>query len=434
MMRSLGSLPAPLLVAACLTLPACFGHVELEACTFTDPTGIDDPHAPSTSTSGGAASDPGMTITGTSHSSTDTGGESGSDGATASSDGTTGDETTGATGLPIDPPPAVRDLQCDPPVADEVGPVLCTYVVSPDAVEANLLDDGEVVASGPAGAPLVFPVTSAPHNNPGSTISVVVRDGVGQSAETSIYQPSAVKDSGSKVWTTLEPNDGQFSAGGGVALQGGYVIGAGVHWTNGAGVGTLRRYDKAGQWLASNEGWSKPHTDWTKRAELQPGMLGLTGVAVDAGQNVIAVGTAIVKSEPRMYLARFDPDGDLDWEVLGEVATEARAVGVQPDGTIWVAGAVRTGVAPERWDLAVWVYGADKVAHGQDIYNDRWTWTRSAMNAAARSRCCRAAASSSRARARCTTDRTSPGPFAVWRSCTRARASASASGRQRATS
>jgi hypothetical protein len=31
---------------------------------------------------------------------------------------------------------------------------------------------------------------------------------------------------------------------------------------------------------------------------------------------------------------------------------------------------VRTGVGPERWDLAVWVYGPDKQAHGQDIYND----------------------------------------------------------------
>mgnify|MGYP000019270480 CR=1 FL=1 len=45
-------------------------------------------------------------------------------------------------------------------------------------------------------------------------------------------------------------------------------------------------------------------------------------------------------------------------------------MGVQPDGTIWVAGAVRTVDVPERWDLATWVYGPDKQAHGEATYND----------------------------------------------------------------
>jgi hypothetical protein len=176
--------------------------------------------------------------------------------------------TTGETGLPIDPPPAVWDLVCDPEIADEVGPVTCTYQVSPDAVEADLLDDGVVVATGPAGAPLVFPVTSAPHNNPGSELTIVVRDAAGQTAQTSIYQPAVVQDPGSKVWTTQEPNDGQASMAGGVALQGKNVIAAGVHWTNGNLVGTLRRYDLGGTWIGTDDGWSKKHTDWTKRPEL----------------------------------------------------------------------------------------------------------------------------------------------------------------------
>ena len=41
----------------------------------------------------------------------------------------------------------------------------------------------------------------------------------GQTAQTSIWQPSTVQDPGSKVWTTQEPNDGQASSAGGVALQ-----------------------------------------------------------------------------------------------------------------------------------------------------------------------------------------------------------------------
>ena len=99
-------------------------------------------------------------------------------------------------------------------------------------------------------------------------------------------------------------------------------------------------------------------------------VVGLTGVAVDADLNIITVGIAFVAGEPRMYLARFHPDATLHWEVLGELPTEAHGVGVQADGTIWVAGAVRTNDVPERWDLATWVYGPDKQAHGQDIYND----------------------------------------------------------------
>ena len=54
----------------------------------------------------------------------------------------------------------------------------------------------------------------------------------------------------------------------------------------------------------------------------------------------------------------------------GLVGTEARGVGVQPDGTIYVAGAKRTGVNPERWDMEVSVYGADKTAYGPISYSD----------------------------------------------------------------
>jgi len=56
--------------------------------------------------------------------------------------------------------------------------------------------------------------------------------------------------------------------------------------------------------------------------------------------------------------------------VLGELPTQAYGVGVQADGRIWVAGAVRTSAGPDKWDLATWIHGPDKQAHGQDIYND----------------------------------------------------------------
>ena len=376
MIRPRHARPVLAVLATCLFVNVgCYGNVELEACTISETYCDDEEHTAGPSSSTGSAA---LTDGSASTTATDAGGSAGvtdtgvNAGATDTSGETGGGETDGGdvSGLPIDPPPDVWDLVCDPEIADEVGAVTCTYLASADAVEADLLDDGEVIATGPAGAPLVFPVTSAPHNNPGSEITVMVRDAAGQTSQTSIYQPAVVKDPGSKVWTTQEPNDGQASVAGGVALQAGYVVTGGVHMTNGKLVGTLRRYDKAGQYVASAEGWTKTHTDWTARPELKTAALGLTGVAVDAEQNIIVVGNANVAGEPRMYVARFHPDGTLAWELLGEVPTEARAVGVQPDGTIWVAGAVRTSTGPDRWDLAVWVYGPDKQAHGQDVYSD----------------------------------------------------------------
>ncbi|MBL9107504.1 MAG: hypothetical protein JNL82_41845 [Myxococcales bacterium] len=373
MLWSLGSPPAPRLLAllALLASPvpvACFGHVELEACTFTDPTYCEDTPAGSSGATGTATSDAEPATSGTS----DTGAAAdGGAGVTDTGGDTAGGEDTGGlTALPIDPPPTVSGLVCDPEIAYEPGPYQCTYQVSADAVVADLLDDGVVVATVPAGAPLIFPITSAPLNNPGSELTVVVRDAADQTAQTSLYHPAVLLDPGSKVWTTQEPNDGMTSIARGVALQDGYVTTAGSHWSNDKLVGTLRRYDKAGQYIASAEGWTRTHTDWTARPELKTAALTLMGVAVDAEQNIITVGTAYINDEPRMYVARFDADGTLDWEVLGEVPTEARSVGVQPDGTIWVAGDVRTDDTPERWDLAVWVYGPDKQAHGQDIYKD----------------------------------------------------------------
>jgi len=149
-------------------------------------------------------------------------------------------------------------------------------------------------------------------------------------------------------WTTIEPNDGAFSFAGAVALQGDFVIAAGVHYKNPLVIGTLRRYDQGGVWKPSDVGWSKSHSDWTKIAWLKSGNLGPTGLAVDAEQHIILVGIGFENGEPRRYVARFHPDGTLDWELPGPVGTEARSVGVQPDGTIYVAGAKRTSNASAR--------------------------------------------------------------------------------------
>ena len=41
-----------------------------------------------------------------------------------------------------------------------------------------------------------------------------------------------------------------------------------------------------------------------------------------------------------------------------------------PDGTIYVAGARRTRVNPDRWDLEVSVLGPDKTAYGPFVFSD----------------------------------------------------------------
>ena len=372
MIRRLGLPAAPLLAVACLALPvplACFGNVEIEACTYTDPTGCDDAASAAASSTGATPGDA-VTTSGTTSGSGGTTGEGGSAGATTTADDTAASSGTDTLGEPVDPPPTIADLACDPEVADEVGATVCTYTASADAVAADLLDDGEVIASGPASGSVIFPVTSGPNNNPGSEITVTVRDEAGQTASASLYQASTVKDPGTEKWTTIEPNDGAFSSAGAVALQGDYVIAAGVHYKNPLVIGTLRRYDQGGVWKPSDVGWSKSHGDWTKIAWLKAGNLGPTGLAVDAEQNIILVGIGFENGEPRRYVARFHPDGSLDWELPGPVGTEARGVGVQPDGTIYVAGAKRTSVNPERWDMEISVYGAEKTAYGPIPYSD----------------------------------------------------------------
>jgi hypothetical protein len=369
MIRDLG-LASPLLVVACLALPvpvACFGNVELEACTFTDPTGCDDAASAAASSTGAAPGGEEVTTSGTTSGNAGTTGEGESAGATTTTTGDTGSDTSGP---PIDLPPTIDDLACDPEAVDEVGPTVCTYKASADAVMADLLDDGEVIASGTASGSVIFPVTSGPNNNPGSMITVTVRDEAGQTASASLYQASTVKEPGSEKWTTIEPNDGAFSTAGAVALQGDFVLAAGVHYKNPQVIGTLRRYDQGGVWTPSDVGWSKSHGDWTKLAWLKAASFGPTGLAVDAEQNIILVGTAFEDGEPRRYVARFHSNGALDWEVPGPVGTEARGVGLQPDGTIYVAGARRTGTNPDRWDMEVSVYGADKTAYGPIPYSD----------------------------------------------------------------
>lgn len=359
-------LAAPVCLAAVLT-PGCFDGAELAACgismTYCEmddgSTGGEGSGTSSSTGPGAMTTDPGS------------GGGSGSGGDTDASGSTDGSLTSAsASSEPIDPPPWIEDLACDPAMADEVGPTVVTYTASPDATWADLLDDGVVIASGPPGAPFVFPITSGPHNNPGSTLTVVVRDEGGQTAEASIYQPAVIKDPGSTVWTTIEPNDGMFSSGGAIALDGNNAIAVGVHWDNGQILAILRRYDLSGTWIGTSDGWTMRHPDWTKRVELKTANLGLNALAVDSERNIVAVGTAYVSGQPRMYVGRFEPGGGLLWEVLGPVGTEARGVGVLPDGSAYVTGAVRVKQGPDVWDMATWVYSPDKVAYGPDIFMD----------------------------------------------------------------
>lgn len=360
------------LLASALVIVACAEHtpeyqdlLDKFGSETTDGSGTTT-IATSNPTSGALA-----TTTGDGAGHTEAGEDSSSEIGSSTGDETDADDTTEASGtLPIDPPPTVENLACDPEAAQEIGPVTCNFDVSADVIAVELLDDGQVVAAGPAGGPLVFPVTSAPHNNPGSTITVRVRDAADQTAEDFIYHPSAVKDPGTEIWTKLEPNDGLLSVASAVALQGNYAIAAGVHWTNTKLVGTLRRYDLGGDWVATDEGWSKPHTEWTGLSWLETAYLGPTGLAVDAEGNIVLVAIAIADDQPRSYIARFLPDGTLDWEKPGLVGTEARGVGVQPDGTIYVAGARRTGVNPDRWDMEISVFGPDKTAYGPFPYSD----------------------------------------------------------------
>jgi hypothetical protein len=263
---------------------------------------------------------------------------------------------------------SVAIVEVDPVIANEVGPTVITYTASPGAVAADLLDDGVQIATGPVSGSFIFPVTSAPKNNPGSWLTVRVRDAEDQSAEDKEYQRSKVKEQGSQVWTTVD-GDGVFSTASAVALQDGHAVAAGFRVVNGVVLGTLRRYDKVGEWT-TDEGWSLSHTEWTKFDDLKTGGLSASGVAVDAELAIVLVGTSLIGGEQRMYVARFDPDGVLDWEARGEPGSGARGVGVLPDGTIYIAGSQRTSNNPDNFDMRTWVFDSDSTPYGFDSYKD----------------------------------------------------------------
>jgi len=342
-------------------LPACYSDTELQSCTHS-PTACDD--GPAT------AAQPGST----SSSSGETGGggtvpTTGAPATTTTDGATSTGEQPETTGESEDPPPWVSDVACDPPIAKEVGPTHVSYVTSDDAVEAELLREGVVIDTRPVGEPLVFAITGV-KNNPGSALTVRVRDVGGQTAESPpVYQPSEVPPAG-EIWQTLEPNDGEHSMGGGAAIQDGHALAAGVLYQAGQLVGTLRRYDDSGKWKPPADGWSKSHPTWTTSDELKAGSLGPSALAVDSDGAIILAATVFHTLEPRMYVARFHPNGDRHWEVLENEGTEARGVGVQLDGTIHVTGARRTSKVPERWDMVTWTYSADKTAHGFDVFSD----------------------------------------------------------------
>lgn len=352
------------------TLPGCYGDIELQACTYVEePTGCDDSLGPANAA--GSA----FTTGEAEGSGTEGGGASGGTAPTTTTPGaTTGSasETIGPpeTGEPVDDPPWIAEIACDPEIAKEVGPTVVTYTASPDAVEAELLDDGVVIATAPAGEPLVFPVIGAATNNPGSELTVRVRDAGGQTAEASIFQPSMVGPPGGEIWTAIEENDGQQSMGGAAALQDGLALAAGVVWDGMQILGTVRKFNGSGKWLDVAGAWSKPHPSWTGLTALKDAHLGPSALAIDAEGFIVLAATATKASGPRMYVARFFPGGELAWEVLHNVGTEARGVGVTPDGTIYVTGGIRTAVAPDRWDMATWVYGIDGTAYGVDEFRE----------------------------------------------------------------
>lgn len=355
---------AAFVILASSVLGGCYGDIELQACTYADePTGCSDGPgtAATTLTSPNGGTEGGGASGGTAPT---TGEPSATDGATTMT-GT----TASATSEPADdPPPWIADIACAPEIAEEVGPTLVTYTVSADAVEAELLDDGVVIATAPAGEPFVFPVISAATNNPGSLLTVRVRDEGGQTAEASVFQPSVVGPPGAEIWTTLEENDGKHSMGAAVALQNGLALAGGVVWDGVQILGTLRQFDNGGKWLDVPGAWSKPHPTWTSLTAIEKENLGPSALAVDAEGFIVLAATAITAGGPRMYVARFFPTGELVWELLHNPGTEARGVGVKPDGTIYVTGGIRTSATPERWDMATWVYAADKTAHGVDVF------------------------------------------------------------------
>jgi hypothetical protein len=235
MIRRLGLASAPLLAVACLALPvplACFGNVEIEACTFTDPTGCDD------AASAAASLDDGEVI---------------------------------ASG----PAERLGDLPGDQRAAQQPGQ----------------RDHGPRARRG--GADRVRDVASTSRARSRTRAPRSGRSSSRTTARSAGRPPSRCRA------TTSSP---RASTG-----------------KNPQVVGTLRRYDKGGRLDRHRRGVEQvARHDWTGLAWLKAGSFGPTGLAVDAEGNIILVGIGFDNDQPRSYVARFHPDGTLDWEKPGD--------------------------------------------------------------------------------------------------------------------
>lgn len=271
---------------------------------------------------------------------------------------TTGDWTTGAaleattssesTSAQVNEPPTVA-LAVSPEIVEAAGVVKLSIEVSPDVVEIDVVYRGEVVATlPPTDFPYHFEVTSQAKCDGSEDLGVVARDAEGFAAEDAKLLACSLPASGSEahkaklsgetqslVYSVAVLGDGFVAAG---ALDGQIVV-----WRVAPDLQVL-------------PGWPRVLADWTAIPGLAALKSEAVGVTVDADENIIVVGNTVKAAVKTYYVAKLNAAGSRLAEAQGMPEEEAAGVAVTAEGTIVVAGAVRTAAQPPRYDWRVWGY------------------------------------------------------------------------------
>lgn len=260
---------------------------------------------------------------------------------------TTGDETTAA---PVNEPPTVS-LVLSPESIGAAGTVELAIEASDDVVAVHIFYRGELIDTVPPAAfPYPFEVTSRRKCDGVEQISIVADDAEGLGSVDSADLSCALPKSGSEAHQALLPRK-LASPVHAVALHGDGFVAVGAL----DGRMAAWRFDAD---LQLQPGWPRTLPDWTMTAGLATLESSGSAVAVDPDLNIIVAGNTVKAGVMSAYVARLNPDGSLLAEAQGSTHEQAAGVTVTSDGVIVVAGAVKTGDQPARYDWRVWGYAA----------------------------------------------------------------------------
>ncbi|MFY0537836.1 hypothetical protein [Nannocystis pusilla] len=266
--------------------------------------------------------------------------------------------TSATTGAAENVPPAIESFSVDPDHLGEAGTAQLHLVASEDAVEVRLSVGGKLLAElAPAAFPYPFEVLSGKFNGQHNFEAIAVdAEGLESAPATATLTVNAPSTGTEKCLFDADKNDA------GVVLS----MVEGLVYANDAIVAVGTRDTGAGPrltvWKLGRDqcevlpGWPK-----SGFGKLGNEMSGARALTLDADGNMIVAGFVLDGITPRRYLAMLNSGGSVLWDDLGPLGEEIAGVAVapKPQAAVFAVGWRRSKVDPSPTDAAIWIYKLD---------------------------------------------------------------------------